>query len=95
MKTGNSVAGSNPKAPKSTLALVDGWVTTHEECLRSRARRSQRLDITTYPGGHPMEQLFAKVGLPEGYYFFRYASHAVHTSRLALWARIKEFPTDG
>lgn len=40
----------------------------------------------------PMEQLFAQVDLPEGYYFFRYASHAVHTSRLALWSRMTELP---
>lgn len=40
----------------------------------------------------PMEQLFAQVDLPEGYYFFRYASHAVHTSRLGLWSRMTELP---
>lgn len=40
----------------------------------------------------PVEQLLTEVGLQEGYYFFRYASHAVHTSRLALWSRMTELP---
>lgn len=59
--------------------------------LQQTVADAEELDIELKPLP-PVEQLFAKVGLSEGYYFFRYASHAVHTSRLALWSRMTEYP---
>lgn len=69
---------------KAALEEVDA----HQQQTKADAEELG-IELKTLP---PVEQLFAKVGLSEGYYFFRYASHAVHTSRLALWSRMTEHP---
>lgn len=75
-------------APSEEAETALEEIHSHLEQTRADA---DKLDIELKPLPS-VEQLFAKVDLPEGYYFFRYASHAVHTSRLALWSRMTEHP---
>jgi hypothetical protein len=70
--------------PESEAALAE--VNEHEELTKQQAQEIG-LGLTPLP---KIEQMFNEVGLSEGYFFFRHASQAVHTSRLALWARMTE-----
>ena len=71
---------------------TEAALTEVDEHLKETTEEAIELGMDNPKPLPSMAQLFTEVGLPEGYYFFRYASHAVHTSRLALWARMKELP---
>ena len=75
-------------SPDAETEAALGEVAAHLEQTREAAK-SARFELKEFPS---VQQLFKEVGMPEGYFFFRYASHAVHTSRLALWSRMTELP---
>jgi hypothetical protein len=75
-------------APDDETEAALAEVEAHSEQAKADAKELG-IELKPLP---PMHHAFAELGLPEGYYFFRFASHAVHTSRLALWSRMTELP---
>lgn len=64
------------------IAVLDGQIEDTKD-------EATQIKLELQPLPH-MQQMLDELGLSEGYFFFRYASHAVHTSRLALAARMKD-----